>query len=135
MDISDNTAPVHGGKKIIVLCERVARDDIRIKFYDSDPLSHWEEWGDFQAADVHKQYAISIKTPRYHDQNIAERKRVFMELVKPSDDSRSDPLEFFFLPLEGKGQGKKYIPNMTLYFITTIFRPKKRRGQCWNFGI
>merc|ERR1711892_507000 len=107
MDISDNTAPVHGGKKIIVLCERVARDDIRIKFYDSDPGSHWEEWGDFQAGDVHKQYAISIKTPRYHDQNIAERKRVFMELVKPSDDSRSDPLEFFFLPLEGEGQGLK----------------------------
>merc|ERR1712106_661696 len=109
MDISDNTAPVHGGKKIIVLCERVARDDIRIKFYDSDPGSHWEEWGDFQAADVHKQYAISIKTPRYHDQNIEERKRVFIELVKPSDDSRSDPQEFFFLPLESKTKGNIYL--------------------------
>ena len=49
-----------------------------------------------------------------------------MELVKPSDDSRSDPLEFFFLPLEGEGQGKKYIPNMKLYFITKTFRPKTR---------
>eukprot|EP00090_Calanus_glacialis_P002484 TRINITY_DN11868_c0_g1_i1.p1 TRINITY_DN11868_c0_g1~~TRINITY_DN11868_c0_g1_i1.p1 ORF type:complete len:674 (-),score=165.55 TRINITY_DN11868_c0_g1_i1:224-2245(-) len=107
MDISDNTAPVDGGKKIIILCERVARDDIKVKFYDSDPRSHWEEWGDFQASDVHKQYAISIKTPRYDDQNISEKKRIFIELVKPSDDSRSDPHEFFFLPLEGKGKGLK----------------------------
>jgi len=107
MDISDNTAPVDGGKKIIILCERVARDDIKVKFYDSDPGSHWEEWGDFQASDVHKQYAITLKTPRYDDQNITERKRVFIELVKPSDDSRSDPQEFFFEPLEGKDKGLK----------------------------
>merc|ERR1719166_545531 len=104
MDISDNTAPVDGGKKIIILCERVARDDIKVRFFDSDPGSHWEELGDFQASDVHKQYAICLKTPRYDDQNITERKRVFIELVKPSDDSRSDPLEFFFTPLEGKGK-------------------------------
>ena len=109
MDISDNTAPVEGGKKIIILCERVARDDIKVKFYDSDQGSHWEEWGDFQAGDVHKQYAISVKTPRYHDQNIAERKRVFIELVKPSDDSRSDPQEFFFLPSESKVKGNIYL--------------------------
>merc|ERR1711923_128743 len=105
MEISDNCAPVDGGKKIIILCERVARDDIKVKFYDSDPGSHWEDYGDFQAQDVHKQYAICLKTPRYDDQNITERKRVFIELVKPSDDSRSDPLEFFFTPLEGKGKG------------------------------
>merc|ERR1711923_453299 len=104
MEISDNCAPVDGGKKIIILCERVARDDIKVKFYDSDPGSHWEDYGDFQAQDVHKQYAICLKTPRYDDQNITERKRVFIELVKPSDDSRSDPLEFFFTPLEGKGK-------------------------------
>jgi len=107
MDISDNTAPVDGGKKIIILCERVARDDIKVKFYDPDHNSHWEEWGDFHASDVHKQYAISLKTPKYDNQNITENKRIFIELVKPSDDSRSDPHEFFFLPLEGKGKGLK----------------------------
>merc|ERR1711923_599118 len=62
MEISDNCAPVDGGKKIIILCERVARDDIKVKFYDSDPGSHWEDYGDFQAQDVHKQYAICLKT-------------------------------------------------------------------------
>ena len=119
MDISDNMAPVDGGKKIILLCERVARDDIKVKFYDNDPANPWEEWGDFQASDVHKQYAISLKTPRYYDQNISENKRVFLELVKNSDDSRSDPLEFFFLPLEGKGKGTEY--TKTLSFLINNF--------------
>merc|ERR1711923_341779 len=107
MDMSDNTAPVDGGKKIIILCERVARDDIRVKFYDADPGSHWEEWGDFQASDVHKQYAISLRVPKFDNQNISERKRIFIELVKPSDDSRSDPQEFFYMPLDGKDRGLK----------------------------
>jgi hypothetical protein len=108
MDISDNSASVEGGKKIIVLCERVSREDIKVKFYDPDPNSHWEEWAEFNAADVHKQYAISLKTPRYDDLAIKEPKKVFLELVKPSDDSRSDPMEFFFEPTDkGASQGTK----------------------------
>lgn len=106
IDISPNTATVDGGEKIIILCERVARDDIKVKFYDTDPGTHWEEWVHLQVSSVHNQYAITLKTPRYDDQNISERKRVFIELVKPSDDSRSDPHEFFFVPLEGKEKGK-----------------------------
>ena len=30
MDISETSAPAEGGKKIIILCERVARDDIKV---------------------------------------------------------------------------------------------------------
>ena len=30
MDISETTGPAEGGKKIIILCERVARDDIKV---------------------------------------------------------------------------------------------------------
>ena len=104
-DLSETAAPVAGGKKIILLCEKVAREDIKVRFYDPD--SQWEGWGDFQPADVHKQYAISLKTPRYQHQDITEKKRVFIELVKPSDSNRSDPKEFFFLPLERNCRGKK----------------------------
>ena len=28
MDISDNSAPANGGKKIIILCEKVSKEDI-----------------------------------------------------------------------------------------------------------
>merc|ERR1712079_636984 len=55
MDMSDNTAPADGGKKIIILCEKVSKEDIKIRFYD---YNGWEEWADFGATDVHKQYAI-----------------------------------------------------------------------------
>ena len=104
MDISDISSPAEGGRKIIILCEKVTREDIKVRFFDPD--SQWEGWGDFQPADVHKQYAISLKTPRYQHQDITEKKRVFIELVKPSDSNRSDPKEFFFLPLERNCRGK-----------------------------
>jgi len=96
MDISETSAPAEGGKKIIILCERVARDDIKVRFYD--PEDSWESWGDFNAADVHKQYAITFKSPSYAMKEGTESKKVLVELVKPSDESTSEPMEFFFLP-------------------------------------
>merc|ERR1712223_2222127 len=96
MDMSDNTAPADGGKKVIILCEKVSKEDIKVRFYD---YNGWEEWADFGAADVHKQYAISFKVPRYQNINIAEPVKVCVELVKPSDDTRSEEEEFFFTPV------------------------------------
>ena len=96
MDISDISSPVEGGKKLIILCEKVTREDIKVRFYD--PASSWEAWGEFNASEVHKQYAISLKTPQYGDGHIKEKIRVVVELVKPSDDSTSEPQEFFYVP-------------------------------------
>merc|ERR1719166_809963 len=95
MDMSDNTAPAEGGKKIIILCEKVSKEDIKVRFFD---YNGWEEWADFGPAGVHKQYAISLTAPRYSDPGITEAVRVGVELVKPSDDSRSEEEEFFSLP-------------------------------------
>merc|ERR1712110_621884 len=96
MDMSDNTAPADGGKKIIILCEKVSKEDIKVRFYD---YHGWEEWADFGAGDVHKQYAISFKVPRYQNVNITEPVKVCVELVKPSDDTRSEEEEFYFTPV------------------------------------
>ena len=30
MDMSDNTSPVEGGRKIILLCEKITREDIKV---------------------------------------------------------------------------------------------------------
>ena len=97
MDMSDNTAPAEGGKKIIILCEKVSKEDIKVRFFD---YNGWEEWAD--PAGVHKQHAISLTAPRYSDPGITEAVRVGVELVKPSDDSRSEEEEFFYLPSEGQ---------------------------------
>ena len=47
MDISETEAPVEGGKKIILLCEKVLREDVKVRFWD--PPSGWEGWGQFSA--------------------------------------------------------------------------------------
>ena len=96
MDMSDNSAPADGGKKIIILCEKVSKDDIKVRFYD---YNGWEEIVEPGANGVHKQYAISLTAPRYHNPSITEPVKVCVELLKPSDDSRSEEEEFFYTPV------------------------------------
>ena len=45
MDMSDTEAPVEGGKKIILLCEKILREDIKVRFWD--PRNGWEGRGQF----------------------------------------------------------------------------------------
>jgi len=96
MDISETEAPVEGGKKIILLCEKVLREDVKVRFWD--PLSGWEGWGQFSAQGVHKQFGISLVTPAF-PQPLAPgvtRHRVRLELVRPSDEACSEPVDFYF---------------------------------------
>ena len=95
MDISDNSSPAKGGKKIIILCERVSRDDIKVRFYQETPK--WEAFGIFKPEEVHRQYAISFLTPPYLDGFLEEPKKVWVELTK-QDGSSSEPVEFIFTP-------------------------------------
>ena len=113
MDISDVVSPAEGGKKIIILCEKVTREDIKVRFYDSYA---WEAWGEFNPSEVHKQYAISMKTPRYKDVNIKEKTKVFVELVKPTDESTSEPQDFYYLPTD---PGKVHPFNCLIMIYTT----------------
>jgi len=95
MDISDTSSPAIGGKKIIILCERVSRDDIKVRFFQDDPK--WESFGIFKPEDVHRQYAISFQTPPYLDPCLKEEKKVWVELTK-QDRSSSEPVQFSFTP-------------------------------------
>lgn len=64
--LSDVTAPVAGGREIILLCEKVAKEDIAVRFYEEQHGNIvWEEYGEFQHTNVHKQVAICFRTPRY----------------------------------------------------------------------
>ena len=112
MDISDVTAPPEGGKKILLFCEKVSREDIKVGFtFSAKMLEYffqvrfsdglgWEGWADFNPAEVHKQYGVAFKTPKYRDGNLKDMVKVFLELYKPSDESVSEPLDFFFVPQE-----------------------------------
>lgn len=64
--LSDCSATCAGGKEIILLCEKVAKEDINVRFFEqiNDKIV-WESKGDFNHTNVHKQVAISFKVPAY----------------------------------------------------------------------
>ncbi|XP_026466007.1 LOW QUALITY PROTEIN: embryonic polarity protein dorsal-like, partial [Ctenocephalides felis] len=69
-ELSQCTASAAGGQKIILLCEKVNKDDITVRFFEEqDGLVCWEDYGYFKLA-VHKQTAISFRTPSYKNQDI-----------------------------------------------------------------
>ncbi|XP_050510448.1 nuclear factor NF-kappa-B p110 subunit isoform X2 [Diabrotica virgifera virgifera] len=93
-------SPAKGNKEVFILVERVTKKNIKIRFYelDDDENVVWEGWGQFNDLDVHHQYAIVFKTPKYRDENITSPVNVFVELVRPSDQARSEAREFRYVP-------------------------------------
>ncbi|XP_050084423.1 embryonic polarity protein dorsal isoform X2 [Anopheles aquasalis] len=99
--LSDCSAPVSGGKNIIMLCEKVVKEDIRVRFYEMQNNGLvWEGNGEFTHTDVHKQVAISFRTPPYRTLDITEPVTVFVRLERPSDNACSESLEFLMTPLD-----------------------------------
>lgn len=60
----------------------------------------WEAEGDFQQSNVHKQVAISFRTPKYQSINVTQSAMVNIQLRRPSDGATSDALPFEYLPLD-----------------------------------
>lgn len=74
------SAKVTGGAEIFLLCEKVPKDDIKIRFYEEKNNElYWEEYAEFQQTDVHKQTAIAFKTPRYINPDINRKVQVKSE--------------------------------------------------------
>uniref|UniRef100_A0A4W5P857 Nuclear factor of kappa light polypeptide gene enhancer in B-cells 2 (p49/p100) n=1 Tax=Hucho hucho TaxID=62062 RepID=A0A4W5P857_9TELE len=88
---------VLGGDEIFLLCDKVQKDDIEIRFYEEDDGS-WEAFGDFSPTDVHKQYAIVFKTPPYHSTEIERQVTVFLQLKRKKGGDCSDPKQFTYVP-------------------------------------
>ncbi|CAI6363066.1 unnamed protein product [Macrosiphum euphorbiae] len=97
--LSDAAASVVGDKEIILLCEKVTKDDIQVRFFEEkDGKCIWEDYGVFKASDVHKQVAIWFKTPKYKTTEIDSPVTVWIQLKRPSDGMCSDALPFTFTP-------------------------------------
>ncbi|CAG9823112.1 unnamed protein product, partial [Phaedon cochleariae] len=97
--LSDCVSYVDGGRKdMILLCEKVAKEDIQVRFFE-DP-GDWEAYADFQPSQVHKQHAIWFRTPRYKTLDVTEPVKVFIQLKRPSDGAVSEPLPFELWPLD-----------------------------------
>uniref|UniRef100_A0A7N6C0Y1 RHD domain-containing protein n=1 Tax=Anabas testudineus TaxID=64144 RepID=A0A7N6C0Y1_ANATE len=89
---------VLGGDEIFLLCDKVQKDDIEIRFYEEDDEGGWEAFGDFSPTDVHKQYAIVFKTPPYHSAEIERPVTVFLQLKRKKAGDCSDPKQFTYIP-------------------------------------
>ncbi|KAI1894477.1 hypothetical protein AGOR_G00116210 [Albula goreensis] len=88
---------VLGGDEIFLLCDKVQKDDIDIRFYEEDE-NGWEAYGDFSPTDVHKQYAIVFKTPQYHSTEIDRPVTVFLQLKRRKGGDCSEPKQFTYVP-------------------------------------
>ncbi|XP_029963151.1 proto-oncogene c-Rel-like isoform X1 [Salarias fasciatus] len=93
--VNRNSGSVKGGDEIFLLCDKVQKDDIEVRFFSADG---WEAKGSFSQADVHRQVAIVFKTPPYYNTSITESVTVQMQLRRPSDQEVSQPMDFRYLP-------------------------------------
>lgn len=124
VDVSDNSSSVAGGKKIILLCEKVVKDDIAVRFFEEiDGKPVWEAYGNFTQKNVHRQVAISFKTPPYKTIDIEYSVSVYMQIQRTSDKMTSEALPFFYTPDEAEITKRKkrrkiensYPPEMFKY--------------------
>ncbi|XP_054842059.1 proto-oncogene c-Rel [Eublepharis macularius] len=100
--VNKNCGTVKGGDEIFLLCDKVQKDDIEVRF----SINEWEAKGIFSQADVHRQVAIVFRTPPFY-KDITEPMTVKMQLRRPSDQEVSDPMDFRYLPEEKDPYGNK----------------------------
>ncbi|XP_038639209.1 nuclear factor NF-kappa-B p100 subunit [Scyliorhinus canicula] len=88
---------VTGGDEIYLLCDKVQKDDIQVRFYEDDE-NGWEAYGDFGPTDVHRQFAIVFRTPRYWNIDIEKPITVFVQLKRRKDGETSEAKAFTYCP-------------------------------------
>ncbi|XP_070544392.1 nuclear factor NF-kappa-B p105 subunit-like [Ptychodera flava] len=85
-----------GGDEVYLLCDKVQKDDIEVRFFEEG--GNWEALGDFGPTDVHRQFAIVFKTPKYRNIAIDKPVCVFVQLRRKSDKEVSEPKPFTYHP-------------------------------------
>ncbi|XP_054157157.1 embryonic polarity protein dorsal-like [Oppia nitens] len=111
--LSHCSAPVTGGQEVILLCDRVVKDDIQVRFYEetADGILVWEAYAEFRAQDIHKHFAISFRTPRYADTNVLSPVAVAVQLRRPSDGQMSESMPFWLTPVRSPDT---FLPDLDL---------------------
>ncbi|XP_043844872.1 nuclear factor NF-kappa-B p100 subunit isoform X2 [Dromiciops gliroides] len=117
----DKTAgSVRGGDEVYLLCDKVQKDDIEVRFYEDDE-NGWQAFGDFSPTDVHKQYAIVFRTPPYHKMKIERPVTVFLQLKRKRGGDVSDSKQFTYYPMvedkeEVQRKRRKALPSFSQHF-------------------
>ncbi|KAK2145183.1 hypothetical protein LSH36_697g03129 [Paralvinella palmiformis] len=119
--LSKQSGVAKGGDEVFLLCEKVNKDDIQVRFYEeSDEELIWESFADFGACDVHRQFAVVFKTPQYRDQYISRPVEVFMQLFRPSDEGTSEPKKFLYTPNDSDPENIQKKRKRKNFFNNTV---------------
>ncbi|XP_022087493.1 nuclear factor NF-kappa-B p105 subunit-like [Acanthaster planci] len=91
---------VTGNEEVYLLCDKVQKEDVAVRFFEINSSGEvvWEAHGEFGPTDVHRQFAIVFKTPRYKDCYIQKPVYVQVQLQRRSDREVSDPKPFTYHP-------------------------------------
>ena len=113
VDYSENSAPVGGGKKILLFTEKKITNDIEVHFSYFDPSDHNKEIavkGKYSPEDIHRHYCLAIKTPELkNSQDIKENIQAKMYLYNVENGNRSNEKDFFFLPYKTEEERRPVI--------------------------
>lgn len=89
-----------GSDEVFLLCEKVNKKEIKVRFYEVDDSGNicWSDFAQFSDSDVHHQVAIVFRTPPYRDCNIDKPVTVQLQLLREKDNETSEPKEFTYKP-------------------------------------
>ncbi|XP_044002099.1 embryonic polarity protein dorsal-like isoform X1 [Aphidius gifuensis] len=121
--LSHCCASAAGGTSVILLCEKVLKDDIQVRFFQkiNDEVI-WEKNAEFTTNDVHKQVAITFKTPKYDLNPDDKAVKVFVQLRRPSDGAVGEPRPFEMIPI---GAGRPLFWSLQKTINENSYIPKK----------
>lgn len=118
--ISKQAGSVHGGDQVFIFTEKIQKDNITVRFFEqSEDGLVWEAFADFGQGDVHRQFAIVIRTPPYRNTRIRQPVTVLFQLRRPSDGEVSEAKPFQYIPEDPDPDGldrKKRKLNFSEYF-------------------
>lgn len=114
--LSAAVSSAEGGDDLFLLVEKVNKKNIKVRFFqEENGETIWEDWGIFSETDVHHQYAIALRTPPYKDKDIEQVVDVQIQLVRESDQDKSEPKSFKYKPRHAVSSRKRRrVSNSTL---------------------
>ncbi|XP_026314792.1 transcription factor p65 isoform X2 [Hyposmocoma kahamanoa] len=132
--ISRSSGSARGGTELILLCEKVTREDVAVVLYEERrevgaggggaSCVVWED--NATVVMVHKQAAIAFTTPPYRDPATGQHVDVFIQLKRPSDGTRSVGVPFTYIP-ELQDTKRRKMLNSAL--LRTIDQERSQWGQ------
>lgn len=119
-----------GNEEVFLLCEKVNKKDIKIRFYeeDADGRIMWEDYGHFSENDVHHQVAIVFRTPAYKDCNIKEDVRVKLQLYRLKDSQYSESKDFQYTPAYDREEIERKRRKITTHQVHHDLDPSLQSG-------